>query len=164
MSSNIPLKHAQSVLETLKNRKETLSVAESCTGGWLSSCLVEPAGSSAIYLGSITSYNSSIKEEVLGIDASRLKKEGAVSSWTALEMAKGVQKKMGSTWAISTTGLAGPSVPDEEKEDLGTIYIAVVGPKVLEYQKIILNGTRTEIRCKATEESLLYFIGLLSKL
>ena len=84
----------------------TLSVAESCTGGQISHLLTSVSGSSAYYLGSVTSYAVSVKEKVLGVPSSTIRDKGVVSAEVASAMAEGVRDLTGSTFAVSTTGLA----------------------------------------------------------
>ena len=108
----------------------TLSAAESCTGGQISHLLTSVSGSSAYYLGSVTSYAVSVKEKVLGVPSSTIRDKGVVSAEVALAMAEGVRDLTGSTFAVSTTGLAEGS---DDYYPEGTVWIGVAGPE----------GTRT---------------------
>lgn len=116
----------------LNERKATLSVAESCTGGQISHLITMVSGSSAYYLGSVTSYNVSVKENVLGVDAGLIDRCGVVSSEVAAAMAEGVRKVCSSTFSLATTGLAEGG---DENYPEGTVWIGVSGP----------NGTKTMI-------------------
>ena len=118
----------------LKKAGMTLSAAESCTGGEISHLITSVPGSSAYYLGSVTSYAVSVKEKVLGVPAETIEKFGVVSSEVAAAMAEGVRKVTGSDYAISTTGLAGPD--GDAFNPVGTVWIGVAGP----------NGIKTEKR------------------
>ena len=118
----------------LKKAGMTLSAAESCTGGEISHLITSVPGSSAYYLGSVTSYAVSVKEKVLGVPAETIEKFGVVSSEVAAAMAEGVRKVTGSDYAISTTGLAGPD--GDALNPVGTVWIGVAGP----------NGVKTEKR------------------
>lgn len=118
----------------LKKAGMTLSAAESCTGGEISHLITSVPGSSAYYLGSVTSYAVSVKEKVLGVPAETIEKFGVVSSEVAAAMAEGVRKVTGSDYAISTTGLAGPD--GDAFNPVGTVWIGVAGP----------NGVKTEKR------------------
>jgi nicotinamide-nucleotide amidase len=109
----------------------TLCAAESCTGGKISSLITSVPGASEYYLGSVTSYAVAVKESVLGVSGETVSRHGVVSSQVAAEMAEGARKLTGSTYAVSTTGLAGPS--GDEKNPVGTVWIGVAGPR----------GTRT---------------------
>lgn len=115
----------------LRNSGKTLSVAESCTGGKISSLITSVPGSSEYYLGSVTSYAVSVKERILGVPEAIIKEYGVVSSEVAAAMAEGARKATGSDYAVSTTGLAGPG--GDERNPVGTVWIGVAGP----------NGTKT---------------------
>lgn len=116
----------ETVGRMLKASGKTLSAAESCTGGEISHLITSVAGSSAYYLGSVTSYAISVKEKVLGVPAETIEKYGVVSSEVAAAMAEGVRALTGSDYAVATTGLAGPG--GDEKNPVGTVWIAVTGP------------------------------------
>jgi PncC family amidohydrolase len=111
----------------LKNNKK-LSVAESCTGGNLSASIVENSGSSEYFIGGITSYSNECKRDVLGVKQSTLDQYGAVSKETAVEMAQGVMKLLDTDYAVSTTGITGPSGGSAEKP-VGTVWIAACSRK-----------------------------------
>lgn len=111
----------------LKAAGKTLSAAESCTGGEISHLITSVPGSSAYYLGSVTSYAVSVKEHVLGVPAGTVETAGVVSSEVAGAMAEGVRKVTGSDYAVSTTGLAGPD--GDAFNPVGTVWIGVAGPK-----------------------------------
>lgn len=106
----------------LKGTGKTLSVAESCTGGQISHLITMVSGSSSYYLGSVTSYAVSVKEKVLDVPDEVISRFGVVSSEVAAAMAEGVRKLTGSTYAISTTGLAEGG---DERYPEGTVWIAV---------------------------------------
>lgn len=120
------------IAEILKAKSETLSAAESCTGGHISHLVTMVSGSSSYYLGSVTSYAIKIKERVLGVPAETIDKNGVVSSEVAAAMAEGVRALTGSTWSVATTGLAEGG---DERYPEGTVWIGVSGP----------NGTKTRI-------------------
>ena len=115
----------------LRGTGMTLSAAESCTGGKISSLITSVPGASEYYLGSVTSYAVPVKEKVLGVPEATINEYGVVSSEVASAMAEGVRKLTGSTYAVSTTGLAGPG--GDEHNPVGTVWIGVAGP----------NGTKT---------------------
>ncbi|MEO0967093.1 MAG: competence/damage-inducible protein A [Cyanobacteria bacterium J06639_18] len=132
----------------LRNAKQTLSVAESCTGGGLGQMLTEISGSSDYFWGGIVAYDNSVKEKALGINPNDLKEFGAVSATVAEQMAIGVKERLGTTWGISITGVAGPNGGTEAKP-VGLVYIGLAGPERLvesfEYQFGTTRG-RTLIR------------------
>ena len=109
----------------LKGSGMTLSAAESCTGGQISHLITTVSGSSAYYLGSVTSYAVSVKEKVLGVPSRVIKECGVVSSEVAGAMAEGVRALMGSTFAVATTGLAEGG---DERYPEGTVWIGAAGP------------------------------------
>jgi len=117
----------------LKKAGMTLSAAESCTGGEISHLITSVPGSSAYYLGSVTSYAVSVKEKVLGVPAETIEKFGVVSGEVAAAMAEGVRKVTGSDYAISTTGLAGPD--GDALNPVGTVWIGVAGPNGVKSEK-----------------------------
>lgn len=113
------------IARLLKASGATLSAAESCTGGQISHLLTTVSGSSAWYLGSVTSYAIPVKEKVLGVPGILIKENGVVSSEVAGAMAEGVRRLMGSTYAVATTGLAEGG---DERYPEGTVWIGVAGP------------------------------------
>lgn len=104
--------------------KKTLAVAESCTGGYVSSQITFVPGISTCYKGSVTSYSNQIKIKALGVNPQSLEKYGAVSEQVAMEMAQGILAQFEVDYAISTTGIAGPDGGTPEKP-VGTVWIAV---------------------------------------
>lgn len=104
-----------------------LSAAESCTGGMISHLITTVPGSSNYYLGSVTSYDPIIKEQILGVSPETIRDKGIVSSDVAAAMACGVRKLTGSTYSVATTGWA-DSYGDEH-EPAGTCWAAIDGPK-----------------------------------
>lgn len=105
----------------------TLSCAESCTGGMIAHMITSVPGSSGYFLGSVTSYAIPVKEKVLGVPARIIEEKGVVSSEVAAAMAEGVRRLTGSDYAVSTTGLAGPS--GDAFNPVGTVWIGVAGPR-----------------------------------
>jgi nicotinamide-nucleotide amidase len=118
---------ASVVGKLLKQRGETLTVAESCTGGGLGAMLTEIPGSSDYFLGGIIAYANEIKIKQLGVSAQDLAKYGAVSQIIAEQMALGVKKQLQSSWGISITGIAGPGGRTKEKP-VGLVYIGMANP------------------------------------
>jgi nicotinamide-nucleotide amidase len=119
---------ASVVGELLRTSKETLSVAESCTGGGLGQMLTEISGSSDYFWGGVISYDNSVKVGLLGVNQEDLDKFGAVSATVAEQMAIGVKTRLATTWGLSITGIAGPTGGTDTKP-VGLIYIGLAGPK-----------------------------------
>jgi nicotinamide-nucleotide amidase len=115
------------VAEILLSRGETLSAAESCTGGALSAKFTAMSGASEYFWGGVVSYDNSVKENVLGVSRENLDKYGAVSEQVARQMAEGVRRVCGTTYGVSTTGIAGPTGGSAEKP-VGTVWIGISTP------------------------------------
>ena len=111
----------------LKQRGQTLAVAESCTGGLISHLITEVPGSSEYLLLSAVTYANAAKIKVLGVSSETLAAHGAVHETTALEMAQGARQVSGANWAVSTTGIAGPGGGPTRKK-VGTVCIGLAGP------------------------------------
>ncbi|MFT7000971.1 MAG: nicotinamide-nucleotide amidase, partial [Spirosomataceae bacterium] len=114
----------EAVGRLLMDDNSTISLAESCTGGFASHLFTSIPGSSAYFQGSIVSYANDIKAKTLGVKEETLKSHGAVSEETVKEMADGVRKLMGTTYGLATSGVAGPTGGTPEKP-VGTVFIAV---------------------------------------
>ena len=108
----------------LRKNNITLSIAESCTGGHLSSMITSIPGSSDYYTGSVIAYDNRIKKELLGVPEKILSEYGAVSKQTAVLMAKGIRDRYKTDYGISTTGIAGPDGGSDDKP-VGTVWVAV---------------------------------------
>ena len=125
----------------LKEKNLTLSAAESCTGGEIAHLITTVPGSSAYFLGSVTSYAVKIKENVLGVPAETIEKHGVVSSETACAMASGVRKLTGSDYAVSTTGYAGPGGGNEKNPE-GTVWVGIATPNGVFSEKFCYKNDR----------------------
>jgi len=115
------------VLERLRERGQTLAVAESCTGGGLGAALAAVPGASDVFLGGVIAYANSVKQGLLGVPADLLEAHGAVSDPVACAMADGARRCTGSDWALAITGVAGPGGGSAEKP-VGLVHLAVAGP------------------------------------
>jgi len=143
---------AAKVIDLLRERRQTISCAESITGGALTAALVSVSGASDVLLGSIVAYSKEIKISQLGLSAELINDKGLVSKEVAIAMAKGARQRLGSSWAISSTGSAGPTALDGSSP--GEIWIAILGPDRQESVKLSLNGARQEVINGAVESAL----------
>ena len=126
---------AETAIHMLAEKGLTLALAESCTGGMLSSMLVDIPGSSEVLKGSVVAYSNEVKSSMLGVQEETLALYGAVSEETALEMAKGVFERIKADYSLAVTGIAGPGGGTPEKP-VGLIYIALARS----------SGSHTEVR------------------
>ncbi len=131
------------VIRTLREQNETLATAESITAGGLSSAITSVEGSSKIFLGAIVAYQDQIKAKVLGIDEDLIATHTVYSQEVAVAMAQAARLKMGATWAIATTGVAGPGASDGVPS--GTVWVAIDGP-VTQSLELSLAGGRESVR------------------
>ena len=120
---------------------KTISTAESCTGGLISHLFTSIPGSSAYFLGSVTSYANSVKEHVLGVPADIIRRHGAVSSECAAAMAEGIRKLTGSDFSVATTGIAGPGGGSQAKP-VGTLWVGISSEQGTQTFKVQYNGDR----------------------
>jgi len=141
------------VYKLLKEKNMTVSFAESCTGGMISSRLTNVPGVSSVFMNSIVTYSNEAKMKFLNVKEDTLNKFGAVSSETALEMAKGIQKVSGTDIGISVTGVAGPDGGTVEKP-VGLFYIGIAIRDKVETYRFLYPSSREKIRWNATTRAL----------
>jgi len=146
------LERAVEAVTALRSTGATLSVAESCTGGWLGREITSVPGASACFWGGVIAYDNAAKLGMLSVSHSTLSEHGAVSRLAAEEMARGVADLSGSTWALAITGLAGPDGGTPGKP-VGTVWIAVRGP-ISNSRTFVFAGNREEVRRQAVYEAL----------
>jgi len=143
----------QRVGQLLSERHRTLALAESCTGGLISHRITGIAGSSAYYLGGVTSYANDVKVKLLGVTPATLEKYGAVSQETALEMSHGIRERIGADFGLSVTGIAGPSGGTPEKP-VGTVWISIAQAKNHEAKLFQFHGDRERIILGTSQAAL----------
>ena len=143
---------AQSVIEICKQRNLKIAVAESLTGGMVSSELISISGASAVFVQGIVSYTEEAKQRLLNVKESTLASFGAVSKQTAIEMLDGL-KNSGADILVSTTGLAGPD-GDGFCNEIGLTYIGISFLGKKKVYKMVFNGDRQQIRRSATEYAI----------
>ena len=148
----------EQVGKLLLEKKQTLALAESCTGGLISHRITRVAGSSAYYLGGAVTYANDAKMQFLGVQSETLEKHGAVSQQTALEMSRGIKQRTGATIAVSVTGVAGPSGGSPEKP-VGTVWIGLASDTIHEARHYQFHGDRERI-ILATSQAALNWLRL----
>ena len=116
------------VLDRLRQRGQSVAVAESCTGGGLGAALAAVPGASDVFLGGVIAYANRVKQQVLGVPEALLETHGAVSDPVAEAMAEGARRLTGADWGLAITGVAGPGGGSEQKP-VGLVHIAVAGPQ-----------------------------------
>jgi nicotinamide-nucleotide amidase len=139
--------------QLLRAKRKTVATAESCTGGLIGHRITEVAGSSDYYAGGVIAYANGVKQSALGVPASLLKKEGAVSAQTAQAMARGIREKTGASIGLAVTGIAGPGGGTKQKP-VGLVYIGLAdrtGTKSFKYQ---FSGTRAMVKNKTAQAAL----------
>ena len=133
-------------VKTMKEKAVTVATAESCTGGLISKCITDVAGSSAVLAGGMVTYTNRIKTDVLGVDASVIKEHTEVSHACAKAMAERAKVLFGTDYALSATGYAGPG-GGTEKDPTGTVYIGIATPNGSHSERVCVeNATRTQVR------------------
>ena len=139
--------------ELLQASSQTLAVAESCTGGAVSAALTSVPGSSKSFIGSVVAYGNSVKAGLLGVAESTLAAQGAVSEQTAIEMARGVRRALGSDVGLSTTGIAGPDGASPQKP-VGLVYFGIASQGVERAVRITFPGDREAVQARARVAAL----------
>lgn len=142
---------ASEFIDALRKNGQSLSVAESLTGGLLASAMIDVQGASDVFLGGVVAYTVQAKREVLGVHEEALA-HGVVSQEVAIAMAQGALEVFGSDYALSTTGIAGPG--GQEGQDPGTVWLGCASKKVSGAVLVRLVGNRNQIRAAAVDGAL----------
>lgn len=140
------------VLAALVDRGATVAVAESLTGGLLTAALTEPAGASAAVRGGLVVYATELKAQLAGVPAPLLAAEGPVSPDVAAALAAGARDRLGATYGLGVTGVAGPD--PQGGRPVGTVFLALAGPHGGEVRRLALTGDRAAIRAAAVQAAL----------
>ncbi len=146
------------IIKTLKNKKQTISFAESCTGGRIAAAFTSVSGASKVFNGSVVSYANEIKHEWLGVSDEILQNFGAVSHECVSQMLKGIAKMAHADYAIAVSGIAGPTGGTEYKP-VGTIYIGLLSPASNIVHHCFFEGDREAVQNASVE----FAINLLAK-
>jgi len=150
---------AQAIVRTLTSLGETVAVAESLTGGLVAAALTSVPGSSAVFLGGIVAYAPGLKAALLGVPVGLLAEHGPVHPDVAAAMATGVRSRLGATYGLATTGVAGPGPADGQSA--GTVFIAISGPGTAAVSGLTLSGDRAEVRAASVEAVLSLLVSAL---
>ena len=149
---------ADKIVQLLKQRTETITCAESITGGALTSEIVSVPGASHVLKGSIIAYSSEVKIKELAVAPELIAEFGVVSEEVAVAMARGAKEKFNATWAVALTGVAGPGASHDIPA--GTVWLALLGPNLKETVKLELAGDREMVRRGAVESA----VGVLERI
>jgi len=141
------------IVRLLTEQKQTLALAESCTGGFIANRITNVHGASAVLWGGIVSYRNDAKTKVLGVSEQTLAAHGAVSESSAREMAEGARRIAGSDFAIAVTGIAGPSGGTDEKP-VGTVFIGLAEMRGTNVQRFINRYDRETFKYVASQQAL----------
>ncbi|MFC3995427.1 CinA family protein [Nocardiopsis sediminis] len=140
----------------------TVATAESLTGGLIGAALTSVAGASATYRGGVVAYATDLKSALLGVPAGLLAAHGAVHPDVARAMAAGARERLGATFGLAVTGVAGPE-PQDGRE-VGTVFCAVAGPgSAVRVDELRLNGARAAIRDQTVEQALRFLIAEVAR-
>ena len=143
-------KMIEKIIKELKRKEETITFAESCTGGRIAAAFTSVSGASSILNGSCVTYSNQIKHQWLGVELQVLENYGAVSQECVSQMLDGIQKMAQSDYAIAVSGIAGPTGGTNIKP-VGTVYIGILTPHKKEIHHCIFKGNREEIQMQSTQ-------------
>lgn len=143
---------AEVVVRLLKQRGETVAAAESCTGGLICGAITDVSGASGVLKGGVVAYIADIKQSALGVREQTIREHTVYSEAVAIEMAEGVRNKLGSTWGIGITGVAGPDKDGDVPP--GSVWIALAGETETTTETLKLPGSRDDVRKRAVMASL----------
>ncbi|MEV1286965.1 CinA family protein [Micromonospora sp. NPDC049679] len=143
---------AAAVVHALVERRETLAVVESLTGGMLATAIVDIAGVSAVFRGGLVVYATDLKASLAGVPSALLAERGPVDPDVAVALAQGCRERCGADWALATTGVAGPE--PQGGKPVGLVYVAVAGPEGSTVRELKLGPGRLVVRDGAVRGAL----------
>jgi nicotinamide-nucleotide amidase len=143
---------AAAAVRALAERRETLAVAESLTGGLLAATIVEIPGVSAVFRGGLVVYATDLKHSLAGVPQALLADRGPVDPDVARALAEGARLRCGADWGLATTGVAGPE--PQGGRPVGLVYIAVAGPGRAVVRELRLSGSRDDVRTETVNSVL----------
>ena len=152
----------QALVKALCAAKKTMVTAESCTGGMIASKIVNVSGASDVFLEGCVTYSNAAKMRTLGVKAETLERFDAVSRETALEMAEGARRRADADYAVSVTGLAGPSGGTPEKP-VGTVWLGLATREGVQARLLQLHGNRERIRTLAALNAMHWVLETVEK-
>ena len=155
-------KDLEKIVDILKSKNETITMAESCTGGRVAAAFTSIAGVSSVFNGSLVTYANEIKEEWLGVPKEILLEHGAVSTECVDQMLSGAIKMSHADHSIAISGIAGPDGGTPDKP-VGTVYIGVLVNGIKTIQRYHFEGAREEIQDSATKKSIEIFLKKIKK-
>ena len=141
-------KRTKKIIQILTEKEQTITFAESCTGGRIAAEFTAVSGASNVLHGSVVTYSNEIKHQWLGVSPETLETQGAVSQACVEEMLNGVQKLAESDYAIAVSGIAGPTGGTELKP-VGTVYIGIKTPLGSEVYHCLFDGNREEVQTQS---------------
>ena len=149
------------VHELLLRRGATVAVAESLTGGLLGAALTSTPGSSSTFRGGLIVYATDLKEALAGVPGPLLAAEGPVSAHVAAALAGGARDRLGATYGVGVTGVAGPD--PQNGQPVGTVHLAVAGPGEGQVRSIRCEGDREQVRAQTVTAALSLLAEVLSR-
>ena len=152
-SANLAMTTAEELVKRLTEAGMTCATAESCTGGGVGCAITGVAGSSAVFMGGVISYDNAVKRDVLGVPEEVLSTQGAVSSECAAAMAEGARRLLKTDLAVSVTGIAGPGGGSAEKP-VGLVWFGLSTNAGTTTEKMVFPGDREAVRSAAIDHAL----------
>jgi nicotinamide-nucleotide amidase len=141
------------LVKLLAGRRETLALAESCTGGFISHRITNVPGSSAVFLNGLVTYSNESKQRLLGVRGETLAEHGAVSEPSAREMAEGARERSAADYGLAVTGIAGPGGGTSEKP-VGTVFIALATPEKTMVRHHVFQYDRETFKLVVSQQAL----------
>lgn len=148
--------------DIFRQKHLTIATAESCTGGYIAHLITSVTGSSDYFKGGVVAYSNDTKINVLSVKGEDIEKYGAVSEEVVKQMAEGARRKLGTDYAVSTSGIAGPGGGSPEKP-VGTVWIGVAGPSEIIARKFVFSFTRERNIAKAALQALELVVEMLKR-
>jgi nicotinamide-nucleotide amidase len=156
MKNNTTKQNTIEIINRLKEQKESITFAESCTGGRIAAAFTAISGASSVLNGSCVTYSNEIKSQWLGVEEQTLINYGAVSSQCVEEMLRGIIKMANADHSIAVSGIAGPTGGTDEKP-IGTVYLGINIKGTITIEHHLFKGDRETIQKQATNRAIALF-------